>query len=109
MPTETDNHEVNSRNPEQSACYRPEWWPVDKYGCIAGSILTMAETLHGAFTGSVESHDSRLELYARCIRWALDNWKVPECEFDVYVRMLCGRALVEYKQHVAYTNKQENA
>jgi hypothetical protein len=94
MTTETANH-------GSAHCYRPEWWPQDKYGCNAGSLLVMAETLHGVFTGAVEPVKEQNDLYAKCLRWALNNWKVPECEFDVYVRMLCGRALVEYGQHVA--------
>lgn len=108
MSTETHNREAKSRNHDLAHCYRPEWWPQDKYGCNATSLLAMAETLHGVFTGAVEPVKEQNDLAAKYLRWALDNWKTPECEFDVYVRMLCGRALVEYGHHVAYTKAQGN-
>ena len=105
MSTETNNREVESCNHDSTHCYRPEWWPKDKYGCNPGSLLAMAETLHGVFTGAVEPVKEQNDLAAKCLRWALDNWKTPECEFDVYVRILCGRAFVEYKQHCDYVAK----
>jgi hypothetical protein len=89
----------NTERPDDARGYRPEWWPEN------GSLLAMAEQLHGVFTGSVDPNDSKDQMAAKCLRWALDHWKTPECEFDVMVRILCGRALIEYGQHVAYFEK----